>query len=71
MGGRKRRGKGKEEIEVREFEDDFKEIYGVSWDSWIAVKRDILGDGEPLTACITGVFADMYRTMQEIDGVKK
>ncbi len=68
---KKRHGGDKKEIEIRDFEDDFKEIYGVSWDSWVSVKRDMLGDGEPLVSCITSVFTDMYRTMQEMNGAAK
>lgn len=51
--------------EITEFEDDFKAVYGTTWDSWVSVKRDMLGDGEPLILCITSVFSDMYRTCQE------
>lgn len=63
---KKKRGKAaREGVEAVEFEEQFEETYGVSWDSWVSVKRDVLGDGEPLVACITGVFADMYRTVQK------
>lgn len=56
------------EVKIVEFEDEFKATYGTTWETWVAVKRDVLNDNEALICCVTRVFSDMYRTMQEING---
>ncbi len=63
---KKRKGK-EEKPEVREFEDDFKDIYGTTWDAWLTVNKDVLGDNDMMISRITKVFGDMYRTVQEMN----
>lgn len=66
----KKRKSTQNKVEVVDFEEDFKNTYGTTWESWVTVKRDMLGDDAAIAA-ITSVFNDMYRTRQEVyEGAK-
>ncbi|MBD5522487.1 MAG: hypothetical protein HDR03_14900 [Lachnospiraceae bacterium] len=67
---KKRDAKG-DDTEILTFEDQFEKIYGTSWDSWVAVKRDLV-DTDGLLSAMTDVFSDMYLVKQYNErGAKK
>lgn len=59
---KKRVAKG-DNSEILTFEEQFEKIYGTSWDSWVAVKRDLV-DIDGLLSAMTDVFSDMYLVKQ-------
>lgn len=57
---KKKRVAERDNEDILTFEEEFEKIYGTSWDSWVAVKRDICKDDADFISAITGVFNDMY-----------
>ena len=57
---KKKRDSKEDNSEILTFEKEFEKIYGTSWNSWVAVKRDICKDDAAVMSAMTDVFSDMY-----------